>query len=230
MTTIKDALQSAMVTAIAKSRTPSAPAALATTLTEWASDDLPHANIIPKEPTMNLTTAPDETGKYKFQPTNNVTQRTFEMVRDNPGITHKAAKDALLKQGFKVGSVDSLLYQMLVQGLFKRTADGGYEATSKEFPGLKSSKAMARLRAEQDTAKRKAETNAKRSATMKAKIASGAAPLPGQPREKKGQLSSSNGLPNLQPLAHNRADQILEGLSIFEAKQVYDRLKTMFKD
>ena len=91
------------------------------------------------EPTPETTPS-----KPYFTVTNNVTRITFEYVRDNPGKTRKEIAVALEAQGYKTGSVTSLLGQMIKQGMMRESAHLLY-VTTNEYEPLKSSKKLALL-------------------------------------------------------------------------------------
>jgi hypothetical protein len=92
--------------------------------------------------------------KPYFTVTNNVTRVTFEYVRDNPGKTRTEVAKALEKQGFKPGSVSSLLGQMLKQGMMRENANLLY-ATTNEYTPIKGSKAMKTMAAKPQEQQRK---------------------------------------------------------------------------
>lgn len=76
-------------------------------------------------------------GKKLFQPTNNVTRTTFNIIRDNPGITKKHAVQKLTASNFNPTSTSSLIAQMLKQRLV-RDEDGKLYANFPEYTPLKS--------------------------------------------------------------------------------------------
>jgi hypothetical protein len=92
--------------------------------------------------------------KPYFTVTNNVTRVTFEYVRDNPGKTRTEVAKALEKQGFKPGSVSSLLGQMIKQGMMRENANLLY-ATTNEYAPLKGSKVLKGLAAKPQEQQRK---------------------------------------------------------------------------
>jgi len=61
--------------------------------------------------------------KQLFRVTNNVTRATFNMVRDNPGITRKEAVEKLHPMGYKPGSTATLISQMIRQRLIRIEGD-----------------------------------------------------------------------------------------------------------
>jgi hypothetical protein len=97
--------------------------------------------------------APAPTKEY-FTVTNNVCRNTFNFVRDNPGMTRVEEARELAKQGYKTGSVSSLLGQMLKQGLMRESAYLLY-ATTNEYTPIKSTKALKALAAKPPEQQRK---------------------------------------------------------------------------
>jgi hypothetical protein len=118
--------------------------ALEKALTEW-------------EPAPSTTpTAPEPApAKAYFTVTNNVCRVTFEYVRDNPAKTRTEVAKALEKQGYKPGSVTSLLGQMLKQGMMRESAHLLY-VTVNEYVPLKSGKALKAM-LENPTPRKKVE-------------------------------------------------------------------------
>ena len=98
--------------------------------------------------------------KPYFAVTNNVTRITFDYVRDNPGKTRVEVAKALEAQGYKPGSVSSLLGQMLKQGLMRESTHLLYVTTNEYIP-LKSGKALKAMR-ENPPPRKKVELVSKR--------------------------------------------------------------------
>ena len=82
-----------------------------------------------------------------FKPTNNVTQATFNFVRDNSGCARNDAIRLLVQQGHKKSSVSSLIGQMLRQGHIWKDSDGLLRPNGKEYTPIKSSKTIAKREA-----------------------------------------------------------------------------------
>jgi hypothetical protein len=97
---------------------------------------------------------PPAPAKPYFTVTNNVTRVTFDYVRDNPGKTRIEVAKALEKQGYKPGSVSSLVGQMIKQGLIRESAHLLYAMTN-EYAPLKSSKKVKALAAKPQEQQRK---------------------------------------------------------------------------
>ena len=103
--------------------------------------------------------------KQYFQTTNNVTRVTFNFVRDNPGKTRVEVAKAMEQQGYKPGSVSSLLGQMLKQGMMRESAHLLY-ATTNEYTPIKSAKALKALAAKPQEQQRKIVTITRRAAPV----------------------------------------------------------------
>jgi hypothetical protein len=117
------------------------------------------------EPTVDIPPpAPAPTKPY-FTVTNNVTRITFDYVRDNPGKTRTEVAKALEKQGYKPGSVSSLLGQMIKQGLIRESAHLLY-AMANEYAPLKGSKAVKALAAKPQEQQRKIVTITRKAAPV----------------------------------------------------------------
>jgi hypothetical protein len=153
------------------------------------------------EPTVDIPPpAPAPTKPY-FTVTNNVTRVTFNYVRDNPGKTRVEAAKALEKQGYKPGSVSSLIGQMIRQGLIRESAQLLY-VTTNEYAPLKGSKVVKALAAKPQEQQRKI-------VTITRKAAPEAEPTP-----------QSNG-------SWNVTNQ-LNSMSIVQARLMYDALRKIF--
>ena len=153
------------------------------------------------EPTVDIPPpAPAPTKPY-FTVTNNVTRVTFNYVRDNPGKTRVEVAKDLEKQGYKPGSVSSLVGQMIKQGLIRESAQLLYAATN-EYAPLKGSKVVKALAAKPQEQQRKI-------VTITRKAAPEAEPTP-----------QSNG-------SWNVTNQ-LNSMSIVQARLMYDALRKIF--
>ena len=103
--------------------------------------------------------------KAYFTVTNNVTRLTFNFVRDNPGKTRVEVAKAMEQQGYKTGSVSSLLGQMIKQGMVRESAHLLY-ATVNEYTPIKSAKALKALAAKPQEQQRKIVTITRRAAPV----------------------------------------------------------------
>jgi hypothetical protein len=150
------------------------------------------------------TTMTQPEAKPYFTVTNNVTRITFEYVRDNPGKTRKEVAVALEAQGFKTGSVTSLLGQMIKQGMMRESAHLLY-VTINEYTPIKGSKVMKALSAKPQEQQRKI-----------VKLVN----------TRTGEVI--NPTPSPQINAAWDAETLLNNLSIKQARALYDELRKIF--
>jgi len=145
----------------------------------------------------------EPTGKQLFRVTNNVTRATFNMVRDNPGITRKEAVEKLHPMGYKPGSTATLISQMIRQRLIRIEGDE-LHANFPEYVPLRAS-----LRS---TPKAKGKVKVKSAA--KAKVE---APAPA-PAPRTAIITTNYDV-----------DRIIKNLTIYQAKELRDTLNNLFK-
>jgi hypothetical protein len=88
-----------------------------------------------------------------FKPTNNVSQQTFNFVRDNAGCTRVHAIQKLVQSGHKKSSVTSLIGQMLRQGHITKNNYGMLYPNGDEYRPIKSAKVIAKREAKVNKAK-----------------------------------------------------------------------------
>lgn len=139
-----------------------------------------------------------------FEPTNNVTKATFNFIRDNSGCSRGEAIRLLVNQGHKKSSVASLIGQMLRQGHIWRDSDGLLRPNGKEYTPIKSSRTMANRE-------------------KKAKVVKPAKTF-------KVKTSESKGITSLvaTPITTDRVQEIMNTISLPEAKRLYNSLATYF--
>jgi len=87
--------------------------------------------------TTETTQQPETTENTMFKPTTNTTRATFEIVRDQPGLTKNDYVRLLEGKGFKKASTSSLLSQMLRQGHIWLDSSGCLRPNQKEYSPLK---------------------------------------------------------------------------------------------
>ena len=133
-----------------------------------------------------------------FKVTNNVTRATFDFVKNNPHQSSKTICAALEKGGYKPSSIGSLLTQFVKNGLCARDANSNYTAIAHEYTPIKVRK---QLKAKQ--AKQVIEI-------AKATRGQGIAALSPQPTWVK------------------RETDIINSLSLMQARSLYDALKKIF--
>lgn len=147
--------------------------------------------------------------KPYFTVTNNVSRVTFEFVRDNSPKTNMEICDALEAQGFKRTSVSSLLSQMVIVGLLKRDDLGKYWALESEYRAF-SINSYRKARAAGKSSKKPkpvAQTRAMKNYLPPPK------PTPAPPPEIK---------------VCNSVEDLLNTLTVAQARELFDRLKKMF--
>jgi hypothetical protein len=147
--------------------------------------------------------APKE--KKLFTITNNVTRSTFDIIRDNPGITRKETVDKLTPRGYKSSSTATLISQMIRQRLVRIEGDALY-ANFPEYVPLRAS-----LRS---TPKAKGKVKVKVKSAAKAKVE---APAPA-PAPRTAIITTNYDV-----------DRIIKNLTIYQAKELRDALNNLFK-
>jgi hypothetical protein len=144
-----------------------------------------------------------------FKPTNNVTKATFNFIRDNSGCARHDAIRLLVQKGHKKSSVSSLIGQMLRQGLIWQGGDGALYPNAKEYAPIKSARTLA------NQAKKAAEKSSKLKTSKKYKTKE--VPVPA------GITSLVSDLK-----AIDRVQEIMNTISLPEAKRLYNSLATYF--
>ena len=154
------------------------------------------------------TEQPKETTVFK--PTNNVSQQTFNFVRDNAGCTRAHAIQKLVQSGHKKSSVTSLIGQMLRQGHITKNNYGMLYPNGDEYRPIKAAKAVA-----------KQEAKAKKPKTFKLKTSKTTEPS-----------QESLGLAALaldhKPDIRTSIDVIMDTVSLNDAHELYRRLHLYF--
>lgn len=143
-----------------------------------------------------------------FKPTNNVTQATFNFVRDNSGCARNDAIRILVSQGHKKSSVSSLIGQMLRQGHIYKDSDGLLRPNGKTYTPIKSSKTIA-----------KREAKEKKPKTSKLRTSGGLAALVNEP--------IAQALEH-RPDIRTSIDVIMDTVSLNDAHELYRRLHLYF--
>ena len=151
-----------------------------------------------------------------FKPTNNVTQATFNFVRDNSGCARNDAIRILVAQGHKKSSVSSLIGQMLRQGHIYKDSDGLLRPNAKEYTPIKSSKTIA-----------KREAKAKKPKSYKV--------ITSKPSQKAldAAAEAMGGINMLvdhshTPVYRSKIDAILDDISLSDAHELYRKLHQYF--
>jgi hypothetical protein len=175
--------------------------ALSNAINEWATGDKPTVQTQENEP---MPKAP-------FAVTNNVTRATFEYVLNRPGVHSKAARNALIAQGFKESSITALFSQMRRAGMLVRDADDRYTAVGTEYKPMKASSKIKPKSVKYLTNK---PAKAKQEWAPPALV-----PMPPAPYEQ----------PSPAPVVTtNDVDYLLNTLPIKQARELYDALHKIF--
>jgi len=213
--------------------------ALTRTLAEWDDDDEGTNVPVPsaKQPVSASVSQPSQNIQgipmtKVFNVTNNVSRATFNYIKDNPGSTRKEVIKALSHQGYGEGSVSSLIAQMVRNKLIHVTNDL-YYADATEYRPLKSLKAIKKLEAA-------TEPKPKRKYERKAVTGIGALlreKLEAMPNPSQDALDAAAYAMGGQPVVSKRIttiirsqtpDDIIQNLTVFQARELYDRLKQIF--
>jgi hypothetical protein len=209
--------------------------ALSRTLQQWDDDgeESPQASTI-NTTINNSVSAPSQTPIMTnlFNITNNVSRETFNYIKANPGSTRKEIMRALEDRGLAGGSVSSLIAQMRRNKMVHVTNDL-YYADIDEYRPIKSNKAMAKIEQAQVQATKRKYT--KRDTTgigalLKAKIE--AVPAPSQ--DAMDAAAYAMGAVAVAPkrmatiVRYQDPDEIIKNLTVFQARDLYDRLKQIF--
>lgn len=137
-----------------------------------------------------------------FKPTTNTSRATFEAVRDNPGLPPKEYIRILEANGHKPSSTSSLLGQMVRQGVVWKDSSGFLRPNQTEYKPLKAAK--------------KLHKKVKVDKTFKVKT-----PEP---------VVAPKGITSLvaTPVTTDRVQEIMNTISLPEAKRLYNSLATYF--
>jgi len=181
--------------------------ALSKVLDEW-DKPIEENNQTKKEDEkqMEATQEPAK-GNNLFRTTNNVTRATFNLVRDNAGITRRGAVAKLETMGYKPTSTTSLLTQMMRQRLIRVETDGGMHANFPEYTPLKAK--LRRVMADKKPAKVKEVKRTYIKSSVESK--------------------EDAGIAALQPQATQTVDAIIKNLTVYQAKELRDALNNLFK-
>jgi hypothetical protein len=153
-------------------------------------------------------------GKPYFTVTNNVSRETFNYIKNHPNLTTAEVAKALVKQGFKDGSVTSICAQLSKQGqVLKDARTKRLVAIATEYTPLKAASKFKSSNASKTALK----VVKRRDVPQDAGLAAIA------PKEKVDTSRST--------IVLNRnwtAQGVVEKLSVVQARELYDLLKQIF--
>lgn len=184
--------------------------ALSTALSKLSTNEMTHiSNLLntwsDAEPTITQSAAP----KTDHRITNNISRLTFDLIRDNPGITRRNAVTRLTALGHKESSITSLITQFTRGGLLRKDGLKLY-ATKAEYSAV-----YKRYK------KAKAKTKAKAQVVL-AQVAPEPTPPIEHPEPAKPAVFISRHV-DFDP------KKIIGTLSVYHAIELYTELKTMFE-
>lgn len=207
--------------------------ALTKTLTEWDDDEGTPVPVPSSKQPVSLSSVPTQgipMAKKTFNVTNNVSRVTFDYIKNNPGSTRKEIITALEYQGFGGGSVSSLIAQMRRNKMIHET-NGLHYADIDEYRPIKTLKAINKEK-ETQAPKRKYEKKAVTGigALLREKLDN--VPEPSQAAlDAAARAMDFTGISRARyvSLVRNQdPDEIIKKLTVFQARELYDRLKQIF--
>ena len=187
-------------------------------LTAWEKD----AQDLLKPP-KSIKKTPD--GKIVFTKTNNITEETFNYVRDNPGQTATQIYAGLTARGFKESSASSLLSQFRRQGLIRRDEQLRFYANQQTYTPIKASKTFKAEQVRQ--AKVLRAEKARQAKALKAKAKAQQLPSQGIAALKAEAGGKVTGVTSSVVTAWD-ADTIINNIGLKQARALYDELKKIF--
>jgi len=207
--------------------------ALTKTLTEWDDDEGTSGPVPSSKQPVSLSSVPTQgipMAKKTFNVTNNVSRVTFDYIKNNPGSTRKEIITALEHEGFGGGSVSSLIAQMRRNKMIHET-NGLHYADINEYRPIKTLKAINKEK-EAQAPKRKYEKKAVTGigALLREK-------LENMPEPSQAALDAAARAMEFKDLSRARyvslvrtqdPDEIIKKLTVFQARELYDRLKQIF--
>ena len=166
--------------------------ALSTALSTWEQDD----KQIQQE--RKVRTLPQQ-----FVPTNNVTQETFNYVKNNPNKNSGEIRSVLVARGFNAGSIGSLLTQFTKQNQMVKDHNSRYSVCVPHYTPLKSTKQF------------------KAAGKRINKIVS-------KPKAVPKSVGIAALTPHGSPTTQWDADTIINNIGLKQARALYDELKKLF--
>jgi hypothetical protein len=206
--------------------------ALTKTLTEWDDDEGTPVPVPSSKQPVSLSSVPTQgiPMAKTFNVTNNISRVSFQYIKDNPGSTRKEIITALDHQGYGAGSVSSLIAQMRRNKMIHET-NGLHYADIDEYRPLKSLKAIKKLEGE-PVPKRKYEKKATTGigALLREKLEN--TPMPSQDALDAAAYAMGGHAPQRRAFVSlvrtQDPDDIIKNLTVFQARELYDRLKQIF--
>lgn len=150
-----------------------------------------------------------------FTKTIGVSEATFNIVRDQPGNKKAEYIRQLEIKGFKKASTSSILSQMVKQGMLWVDSSGLMRPNQAEYTPVKA--ASAYKKAKEKTLKVKTHKKYK---VKDVQVPEGIAALMAEHK--------NNIRVEIEPIVHDRVQQIMDTISLSEAKRLYKALNEYF--
>jgi len=141
---------------------------------------------------------------HMFTATNNVTQETFNYVKNNPNKNSSEIRIALVARGFNKGSIGSLLTQFTKQNQMAKDHDGRYAVCVPSYTPLKSTK--------------KFRSEGKRINKI----------VSIKPKPQTAGIAALKVEPKATATTQWDADTIINNIGLKQARALYDELKKLF--
>lgn len=138
--------------------------------------------------------------QHRFKTTNNASRETFNFIKHNPNLTSQEVVGHLERKGFKRSSTTALCNQMIRGGLVAKDSRGGLRVLADDYRPLK-----IKVIKKQKTKETKEEV-------------AGLAALAPQDKAPAASVLTRNFDPS----------DIVDKLSVMQARQLYDLLKQIF--
>jgi hypothetical protein len=178
--------------------------ALTTALSKMSLGEMNHVNNLLDQwadaEATTMTTSSPPTKRIGLI-TNNVSRETFNCVRDNPGLTRAEIVEKLGRLGFKKSSVSSLIAQFMRDGQF-RTSGTKLYAINNEYKNLPQTRKKKQIR----------------------KVTAGAKPKAVEVPE----TPTPPAMLVRRPMPSFNAQEMVNRWSAYQAREVYQELKTIF--
>jgi hypothetical protein len=158
-----------------------------------------------------------------------VTRATFDYLKKNPNLTSAEICADMEKLGYKESSVGSLIAQFAKQGLAERDDRGRYITIVPEYRPLKAKKKTLTIVPKPVEAKRKYERKAVTGigALLKEKLEN--TPMPKYVQHRLSTPPDQDERKAFVTLVRSKTpDDILQDMTVFQARELYDYLKKMF--
>jgi hypothetical protein len=218
--------------------------ALSKTLQEWDDDayegvTTPAPSLVQpvstsiSKPSQNTQGNPMTTQLFPIK--NNISRATFNHVRDNPGSSRKEIMATLDQQGFSPASTSSLLSQM-VKNKMIHVHNEGYYADIPEYVPIKTKKPSKKkgLKPAVAPVKTKRKYERKDATGIGALLKEKLEAVPAPSSDAMDAAAYAMGGIAIPPkrlatiVRYQDPDEIIKNLTVFQARELHDRLKQIF--